>query len=71
VGAVVVVIVGSPLWPPYLFPLSSSGDRVRLLLHASLPSANLFAMSIRSDESGFGTHVGTYTPPFKFLFKTY
>jgi hypothetical protein len=22
-------------------------------------------------ESGFGAHLGTYTPPFKFLFKTY
>jgi hypothetical protein len=33
----------------YLFPLSSSGDRVLLLLHASSPSANLFARSINSD----------------------
>jgi hypothetical protein len=32
-----------------MFPLSSSGDHVRLLLHASSPSANLFAISIKSD----------------------
>jgi hypothetical protein len=27
--------------------------------------------SICGAESGFCAHVGTYTPPFKFLFKTY
>jgi hypothetical protein len=47
-GAVVVVIAGSP--PLATVSVSSViGDRVRLLLHASSPSANLFAMSIRSD----------------------
>jgi hypothetical protein len=33
----------------YLFPLSSSGDRVLLLLHASSPIANLFAISTSYD----------------------
>jgi hypothetical protein len=23
------------------------------------------------EDSGFGAHMGTYTPPFKFVFKTY
>jgi hypothetical protein len=32
-----------------MFPLSSLGDRVLLLLQAFSPSANLFAISIRSD----------------------
>jgi hypothetical protein len=36
------------LWLLYLFLLSSSGDHVLLLWQASLPSANLFAMSMSS-----------------------
>jgi hypothetical protein len=47
-GAIVVIIAGSPP----LAALSIShvvGDRVRLLLHPSSPSANQFAISIRSD----------------------
>jgi hypothetical protein len=46
---VVVIVAVLLLWLLYLFPLSSSGDRVRLLLQASSPSVNLFAMSINSD----------------------
>jgi hypothetical protein len=46
---VVVIVAVLLLWLLYLFPLSSSGDRVRLFLQASSPSTNLFAMSINSN----------------------